>query len=52
MIELTIALIIGTLTCFALFLLQAWHENKELERMKKEVERLEEIQEALWMNGS
>ena len=43
MIELTLALALGSFACFVLFLTQAFLENRELEKMKREIEELEEM---------
>ena len=48
MIEITIALMLASVSCFAIFLIQAFLEDRELQRMKEE---LEEFEEEIWMRS-
>lgn len=44
MLELTIALGIASFSCCALFLIQAFLEHRELEKLKREFEEFEEME--------
>ena len=48
MMEITIALMLASVSCFVIFLTQAFLENRELQRMKEE---LEEFEEEIWMRS-
>lgn len=44
MLELTIALGLASSACCVLFLIQAFLEHRELEKLKREFEELEEME--------